>query len=171
MPCIYGLYSSADGYVRYVGQTTKPVAARLDQHVRTARKGSSLPLYRWMRSQWRAGHRVRVHIIQRRVRPAELNLFERYWVAQFGALLNRGATARGQDTVIAIAIHRACMESIGAGTGSRFGGGQRVTPTADGCCDHFASRHSLAKPSIRRCRTKRLTPAKRAASSTGMSSR
>lgn len=36
---VYGLFSSEDRKVRYIGQTTKPLRTRFGQHLNSAKKG------------------------------------------------------------------------------------------------------------------------------------
>lgn len=85
---IYGLYSNRDGLVRYVGQTEYTARKRLDLTVTKALDRESGVLYDWVRDEWRDGHEVRAYLLQDDIVPADLDMFEAYWVEQFGGLLN-----------------------------------------------------------------------------------
>lgn len=60
---VYGLASSADGVIRYIGQTVQPVNARLRQHVweakrRKGKEGKSRRVWNWIASVLRSGSKV-----------------------------------------------------------------------------------------------------------------
>ena len=59
---VYGLCSSADGVVRYVGSTRR-LNDRLLGHVCAARCGGQLPVNRWVASVLAAGFRVRAVVL------------------------------------------------------------------------------------------------------------
>ena len=109
MPVIYCLFATSDGRPRYVGQTTKPIKVRLDQHIRTADRLPLTPLQCWIRDTMERGFQVRAHVLQLHVPTGDLDLFERYWMSQFPGLLNdRARTPRAQaPTKIALAVERA----------------------------------------------------------------
>jgi hypothetical protein len=116
MSSIYCLYSTADGRPRYVGQTTKPTAARHARHLRDAAKTASTDLHRWILGVENDGFQVRAHVLQLNVAPRELNLFERYWMSQFAGLLNCGPgtpTVR-VDTPLGRAVKRALRRQLQA---------------------------------------------------------
>lgn len=104
MGVIYGLYSTREGQVRYVGQTEYTARKRLDLIVTKALDREPGALCDWVRDVWRAGDEVRAHVLQDDVIPADLEMFETYWIEQFSGLLNakppadpaRSATAIGQ---------------------------------------------------------------------------
>jgi hypothetical protein len=87
---IYCLFSTADGRPRYIGQTTKAPPVRHAQHLRDAQRGPGTLLHRWIRRVQAAGFQVHIHVLQTDVQPKDLNIFERYWMAQFRGLLNAG---------------------------------------------------------------------------------
>lgn len=88
MALIYGLFSTGDGQVRFVGQTEYTARKRLDLVVTKALDRQPGALYDWVRDQWRAGHEVHVYSLQDHVIPADLEVFEAYWIEQFSGLLN-----------------------------------------------------------------------------------
>jgi hypothetical protein len=47
---IYGLIDPHDYKVRYVGRTSCRMDKRLIEHIQTAKRGSSRPVYAWIRS-------------------------------------------------------------------------------------------------------------------------
>lgn len=55
---VYGLASSRDGAIRYVGQTTKSVDRRFAKHLENARLGIRSHLYNWIRGEISSGHQV-----------------------------------------------------------------------------------------------------------------
>jgi hypothetical protein len=56
---VYGLASSEDGVVRYVGSTTQPPAARLANHVAQAARDAAAPVHRWIHRVTRSRrHRI-----------------------------------------------------------------------------------------------------------------
>jgi hypothetical protein len=60
------------------------------QHLRDAARRSSTRLHRWIRRIQEMGFQVHIHVLQTDVQPKDLNIFERYWMAQFRGLLNSG---------------------------------------------------------------------------------
>lgn len=85
---IYGLYSTDDGLVRYVGQTEYSAQKRLDLIVTKSLEREPGALYDWVRDAWRAEKEIRAYVLQDDVIPADLEMFEAYWIEQFGGLLN-----------------------------------------------------------------------------------
>lgn len=61
---VYGLRSSRDGVVRYVGSTSRPLAERLSGHVAEVRCNikwrvrAGLPVHAWMRIEILAGYSI-----------------------------------------------------------------------------------------------------------------
>lgn len=49
MALVYGLCRNTDSTIRYVGMTTKSGNQRFKEHLRSARSGKNLPVYKWMR--------------------------------------------------------------------------------------------------------------------------
>ena len=85
---IYCLYSPQDGRPRYVGQTGSQSRARFNQHVTQALRKEPGSLYDWMRGLYAAGSDPDYHVLQEDIIPADLDFYERYWIAQFDNLLN-----------------------------------------------------------------------------------
>lgn len=109
---IYGLYSTRDGQIRYVEQTEYTAHKRLDFIISKALEFEPGALYEWVREEWRAGHEARARVLQDDIVPADLEMFEQYWIEQFGDLLNvtqrpdsdRGTSETGQhinDAILA----------------------------------------------------------------------
>lgn len=116
MCSIYCLYSTCDGRPRYIGQTTKPVAVRLAQHLRNARRTAQTPLSQWIRATLAGGFTVRIYTLQTAVAPADLNLFEIYWMGQFSGLLNAssGMPRSDTDSAVATALYHALQAGVPA---------------------------------------------------------
>ena len=76
---VYGLYSTEDGVVRYIGQTTQSPKRRLIQHMAEAQRGDTRA-HRWMRKVVRNGHDVGVRVIESGCQWDEA---ERKWIAEF----------------------------------------------------------------------------------------
>lgn len=85
---ICGLYSTRDGLVRYIAQTESAAQKRLDLIVTKALDREPGALNDWLRDEWRAGHEVQAYVLQDEIIPADLELFESYWIEQFSDLLN-----------------------------------------------------------------------------------
>lgn len=47
--CVYALFSTENGEIRYIGQTTKRLSHRLKIHVKSAMEGRNWPLCKWIR--------------------------------------------------------------------------------------------------------------------------
>ena len=82
---VYGLYSTRDKKIRYIGQTLNSAAGRLYQHINSAKSGSSSPVGEWIRREIAAGFSVRAQelILAARVDAGE--------VALIAALRDQGA--------------------------------------------------------------------------------
>ncbi len=99
MGVVYGLYSTRDGLVRYVGQTEYTAKKRRDLLVTKALDQEPGALLDWIRDEWRQGHEVDWWLLQEDIIPADLKMFEGYWIEQFSGLLNIKAPAdRGRPT-------------------------------------------------------------------------
>ncbi len=86
---IYALFSSRDGRVRYVGQTSGSCADRFAQHLRRP----SPTLYDWFHKEWRDGYPIEYVLLQScedDVRTA----VERRWMMRFPHLLNERMSAQ-----------------------------------------------------------------------------
>lgn len=88
MGVIYGLFSTRDGQVRYVDQTEYTAKKSLDLIITKALDREPGVLYDWIRDEWRAEYEVRAHVLQDDIIPADLEMFETYWIEQFSGLLN-----------------------------------------------------------------------------------
>lgn len=82
---IYGLASSLDGEIRYVGQTTKPISERLKEHRAHAKKYPHRHLSCWVNSVKSSGHEIIVVML---TSDAVWNETERSLIAE---LRNAGA--------------------------------------------------------------------------------
>jgi hypothetical protein len=85
---IYCLYSPADGLPRYVGQTEGSSRKRWEHHLALALKKREGALYDWIRAQFERQSDPEFHVLQENIIPADLDMFEAYWMAQFAGLLN-----------------------------------------------------------------------------------
>ncbi len=90
---IYGVYSTRDGQVRYVGQTEYTASKSLDHIITKSLEHESGALYDWVREEYRAEFDVRARVLQDDIIPADLEMFEHYWIEQFGDLLNAQSLA------------------------------------------------------------------------------
>lgn len=81
---IYGLYSTEDGEIRYIGQTRISLETRLAQHLGDAGRKNERKLkshcYRWIRKTLRNGHRIGIQLLEA---DAEYEVAERQWIAIF----------------------------------------------------------------------------------------
>ena len=110
---IYCLYSTGDGVPRYVGRTTDKVSTRFSQHVTNALEKRPGPLYDWMRDVFRSDEDVGYHILQLGIVPADLDMFEQYWIDQFAGLLNTvGKRPRNQHSPVAQQVIAAIQRSL-----------------------------------------------------------
>lgn len=85
---IYGLFSSRDGNIRYVGETGSAGAERFEQHKRDAegpRKHRRLS--EWLHREWKAGYPVEFHCLEECSYEVRLRR-ETAWIAKFPNLLN-----------------------------------------------------------------------------------
>lgn len=81
-PCVtvYGLSTSADGRIRYVGQTIHPLHVRLRQHLNWARKGKKSALFVWIRKHEANGESVNIFALEEHavLHEAEIRLIAFY---------------------------------------------------------------------------------------------
>lgn len=61
---IYGLYTVKDKSIRYIGKTTKPVDARVREHVLSAKRGKHTPAAAWIRARLEAGVPIKVRVLK-----------------------------------------------------------------------------------------------------------
>lgn len=95
---VYGLFSTENGVIRYIGQTTKSVAHRRKLHLKTALEGGQWPLSKWIRKTLGKGFTLEAVVL---VQNAEWNTTEIKMIAAYKAnganLLN--ATDGGEGFV------------------------------------------------------------------------
>jgi hypothetical protein len=88
---VYGLFSSEDGIVRYIGQTTTTLERRLTQHIwHTNAKRRARSCYQWIRQVLQSGHTVGIRLLEAECKWDEA---ERRWIEQYsrehpGVLVN-----------------------------------------------------------------------------------
>jgi hypothetical protein len=62
---IYGLCSTKNGVIRYIGQTKQPLQSRLTQHLaEAARSRGNSRCHRWIRKELSAGHSIEIRLIE-----------------------------------------------------------------------------------------------------------
>jgi hypothetical protein len=96
MGVIFGLFLTGEGLIRSVAQTEYTAEKCLELSITKALDREEGPLYDWIREVWREGHEVRARVLQDNVIPAELAMFEGYWMEQFDGLIDgpaRGSVA------------------------------------------------------------------------------
>lgn len=95
---VYGLYSTRDNELRYVGQTTGPLKARLSQHKSYAKIRNKTAVHKWVNRELLDGFFIEIRPIQE---SAVLHETEIALIAQFKAsgarLLN--LTDGGEGTI------------------------------------------------------------------------
>ena len=64
------------------------VRYRFKQHITRALEYEEGALYEWIRAVWRNNQAVECHTLQSGSIPKDLELYERYWIDQFGGLVN-----------------------------------------------------------------------------------
>jgi len=79
---IYGLASSIDGQVRYVGQTVRELKTRLRDHLNCARKGKEIAVYAWIRKHEALGETIQIKVLEEN---AIINESEIRWIANLRA--------------------------------------------------------------------------------------
>jgi hypothetical protein len=79
---VYGLSSTEDGVIRYIGQTTKSsLKKRLFEHLAAAKRESdSSRCYRWIRKVLRQGHRIEINLLED---DCPWGTAEQRWIAQY----------------------------------------------------------------------------------------
>lgn len=95
---VYGLRSSSDPEIRYIGQTFYSLSNRLKRHRKEARSGDQTPRSRWIRKVIAGGERVEIVPIEEN---AVWNEAEIRWIAHYRAasprLLNITAGGQGAE--------------------------------------------------------------------------
>jgi hypothetical protein len=98
--CVYGLYSTQDGQVRYVGQTVQPLRDRLGQHLAEAtRPPGASRCHRWIRKALRSGFKIGIQLIESDCAWDEA---EKRWIAFYrrqypGKMTNLSAGGAGYN--------------------------------------------------------------------------
>ena len=78
---VYGLKSSNDDNIRYIGQTTAPIGRRLREHVTAAQNAANdAPVQRWIRKALANGFSINIVAIEQ---DAELDAAEIHWIAHY----------------------------------------------------------------------------------------
>lgn len=112
---IYCLYATDEGVPRYVGRASDKVSYRFRQHITAALEKEPGPVYDWIRNVWRRDADIAVYTIQHRIVPADLEMFEQYWINQFSTLMNAAGNRPGKaDSEVAkqiVAAIKAILES------------------------------------------------------------
>jgi hypothetical protein len=95
---VYGLTSTEDGQIRYIGQTIKPLNKRLRSHIDGAKRGGTWPVAKWIRKVIRQVFTVQiVPLVETAIwNDTEIETIAVY-LAQGAKLLN--ATNGGQNPV------------------------------------------------------------------------
>ena len=88
---IYCLYSTEDGVPRYIDKANDKVSYSFKQHIVAALEKEPGDLNDWMRDVWRSGFDVAVYTLQESIAPADVDMFEQYWIGQFANLKNIGS--------------------------------------------------------------------------------
>ena len=102
---IYGLHAG-DFRIRYVGKTVSGVARRLRGHRYDAKRGSTLPVHRWMRKHGLS--RIAIVELDRITEAENWQEIERQWIVGFGTeLLNVTKGGEGAHEPIFTPEHRA----------------------------------------------------------------
>lgn len=80
---VYGLYSTENREIRYIGQTTQPLRGRLVQHLaEAARPPGTSRCHRWIRSVLRSGFKIGIELIEAGCPWDEA---EKRWIALYHA--------------------------------------------------------------------------------------
>lgn len=98
---IYGLCSSADNVIKYVGLTKQKLSTRLKAHIYDAThplNSSSYGSYksRWIRKVLRSGHNVNIIILEETIEK-ECDEKERLWITRYGKNNLTNVTIGGRD--------------------------------------------------------------------------
>jgi hypothetical protein len=98
---------------RYVDRSVDKVSYQFKKHVTAAMDKNPGELYEWIRNVWRSGYDVSFHILQEGIIPKDLDMFERYWIAQFANLLNVAINPQtARDSPVARDIKAALKQQI-----------------------------------------------------------
>ena len=96
---IYGLYSTKDNVIRYVGKTKNALQLRLNQHVRDAiSKKADTYKDRWIRKCYRDGYEISIKAIEI-VNEHNINDREKFWIEKLPNLTNTAPVGEGGGLV------------------------------------------------------------------------
>ena len=107
---VYGLSSSEDGEIRYIGQTTQTLKKRLDSHVHHPKRTDYLYVCRWIKTVRDAGFSVQCTLLEDN---AVWNESERSWIAKFkesGARLTNATD--GGDGILGRVVSQETRDKI-----------------------------------------------------------
>lgn len=76
---VYGLYSTEDGIIRYVGQTIQSLNRRLHQHLADSKR-VDYRSYRWIRKVLRSGYEIKIAAIEE---DCVLGEAEKAWICYY----------------------------------------------------------------------------------------
>ncbi len=76
---VYGLYSTEDEIIRYVGQTTQPLNRRLHQHLADSKR-ADYRCSRWIRKVMRSGYEVKIVAIEE---DCTIDEAEKAWISYY----------------------------------------------------------------------------------------
>jgi hypothetical protein len=109
---VYGLASSHDSVIRYIGQTTTSLAVRRERHLSwVRRKRDSSRRATWIRAVLRAGHHV---IIVELEANATLHVSEQRWIADYRTRTDLVNGTTGGDGCIGVPKTAAHCAAISA---------------------------------------------------------
>ena len=97
---IYGLYSTKDNVIRYVGKTKNTLDKRLRQHIYDAIK-KRVDTYkdRWIRKCYKDGYEVKITQIEK-VNSDNINEREKFWIKQLPNLTNTAPGGEGGGLLV-----------------------------------------------------------------------
>jgi group I intron endonuclease len=81
---IYGLSSSRDGQIRYIGKTSETIQQRLVRHLSNHQLNEGYYKCRWLKKELRDGHQISIEEIDL-VTEDDWQFWEKYWIRQFRA--------------------------------------------------------------------------------------
>ena len=87
---VYGLASSADNKIRYVGQTVRSLGSRLKDHIRIARNKKHRHLSHWINKTLSNGFNVTIFVIENHVVSGDAEIRWIAWYRRHGVKLVNG---------------------------------------------------------------------------------
>lgn len=136
-----------DGTPRYVGKTVNYIIDRLRAHLRAARRGSRLPVHRWLARREREERGIVLRLLEYVPRSGDWVARERHWIAEYRAqqypLLNLTAGGEGLSGHRFTPVHRAKIAAA-LRTGAYF--------SCEVCCARFwRNRRDIQVGHVRFC--------------------